>query len=37
MESGIVDQLTELVTKPPEKPTPVPTLPPVDTPSPTGE
>jgi len=30
MESGLVDQLSGLITTPPEKPTPVPTLPPAD-------
>jgi hypothetical protein len=37
MESGVPDQLSSLVTTPPEKPTPVPTLPPAETPTPAGE
>lgn len=35
IESATVDPLNRLVTMPPEKPTPVPTLPPADTPTPT--
>jgi hypothetical protein len=37
IEAATVDPLNGLVTLPPEKPTPVPTLPPADTPAPTAE
>jgi len=37
IESATVDPLNSLITLPPEKPTPVPTLPPADTPTPTAE
>jgi hypothetical protein len=36
MESATIDQLHRLATTPPERPTPVPTLAPLTTPTPTG-